>query len=135
MQTAAQPARISGKARWTGRVLSGIAVVFMLFDSAVKIVQAQAAMQGTVQLGYSANLVRPLGFVVLACVIVYVIPRTAVLGAVLFTAYLGGAVATQVRVGSPWATNILAPVYVAVLLWGGLYLRDGRVRALLSREG
>ena len=134
MNAATQLAPVSNTARRTGYVLSGIAVLFMLFDAVVKIVKAVPAVQGTVQLGYSAGVVQPLGFVVLVLVILYVVPRTAVFGAVLLTGYLGGAVASQVRVGNPWPTQILFPVYVAVLLWGSLYLRDARVRAVVSRN-
>ena len=134
MHAGVQPVPISNRARWTGRVLSGIAVLFLLFDATIKIIKSPAAVEGTVALGYPAGVIRPLGFVVLACVILYVMPRTAVLGAVLLTGFLGGAIATQVRVGNPWPTYVLAPVYVAVFIWGGLFLRDGRVRALLSRE-
>ncbi|HEX3698737.1 MAG TPA: DoxX family protein [Polyangia bacterium] len=122
----------SGKRIWTGRALSGLVALALLFDSAVKLLQLDPAMQGTIKLGYSASVVFPLGIVLLACVALYLIPRTAVLGAVLLTGYLGGAVATHVRVGDPLFSHILAPLYVAALIWGGLYLRDGRVRALIG---
>jgi hypothetical protein len=122
----------SKKRLWTGRILSGLVGVLLLFDSAVKLLQAAPAMQGTMQLGYPSSVVFPLGLVLLACVALYLVPRTAVVGAVLLTGYLGGAVATHVRVGDPLFTHVLAPIYVAVLIWGGLYLRDRRVRALIG---
>jgi hypothetical protein len=114
----------------TGRFLSGLAAVLLALDSFGKLVRAQAVIDGTTQLGYSANTVVPLGVLLLACVIIYAVPRTALLGALLLTGYLGGAVATHVRVGNPLFTHILAPTYVAALIWGGLMLRDARLRAL-----
>ena len=116
-----------------GRIITGLALAFMAFDVGVKLVQAQVAVEGTVQLGFAPSLVLPLGLIQLACLILYVSPRTSPLGAALLTGYLGGAVATHVRLGNPMFTHILSPVYMAILLWGGLYLRDPRVRALLGR--
>ena len=89
-------------------------------------------VQSFTQLGYPVSLSRGIGVLELVCLIIYVIPRSSLVGAVLLTGYLGGAVATHVRVGSPLFTHVLFPVYVAALLWGGLYLRDERVRALIS---
>jgi DoxX-like family len=114
----------------TGRVLSGLAAAFLAFDSVGKLLQLKPVMQGTAQLGYSTEAVFPLGIVLLACVVIYLVPRTAVLGALLLTGYLGGAVATHVRVGNPLFTHVLSPTYFAALIWGGLMLRDARVRAL-----
>lgn len=114
----------------TGRFLSGLAALFLALDSLGKLARAQAVLDGTAQLGYSVNTVVPLGVLLLACVIIYVIPRTAILGALLLTGYLGGAVATNVRVGNPLFTHTLFPTYVAALIWGGLMLRDARLRAL-----
>ena len=111
-----------------GRVLSGLAVAFLLFDSAGKLFEVQPVIDGTIQLGYPRSIVFTLGVILLTCVVVYVVPRTAVLGAVLLTGYLGGAVATHVRVGSPLFTHILFPIYLGALLWGGLLLRDARLR-------
>jgi hypothetical protein len=88
------------------------------------------AVEATTQLGYADSVVVPLGILQLACLIVYLIPRTSILGAILLTGYLGGAIATHVRVDSPLFTHVLFPVYVAVLLWGGLFLIDGRLRVL-----
>ena len=116
---------------WPGRILSGLSILFLLMDSAMKLVKTQAAIEGTVQLGYREGVLVPLGIVLLGCVILYAIPRTAVLGAILLTGYLGGAVATHVRVGDPLFTHVLFPVYVGLMIWGGLYLRDVRVRSLI----
>jgi len=116
----------------TGTVLSGIAVLFLLFDSAGKLLRVAPVIDGTAQLGYSDSVIQPIGLILLLCVIAYVIPRTAPLGAVLLTGYMGGAIATHVRVGSPLLTHEPFPVYVAALFWGGLFLRDERLRMLLS---
>ena len=116
---------------WIGRVLSGLAVLFLTFDAALKLLRLPMAIEGTSQLGYPAGVVLPLGLVQVVCLVLYVVPRTSVLGAVLWTGYLGGAIATHVRLGNPLFTHVLFPVYVALLLWGGLWFRDGRLRALL----
>src|SRR5678815_3070668 len=124
-------ARSSNRALWTGRVLSGIAVAFLVFDMAIKLSGAKEAVEGTTQLGWQPHHLPILGAIQLACLIVYLIPRTAPLGAVLWTGYLGGAIATHLRLDNPLFTHILFPIYVAAFVWGGLYLRDVRVRALL----
>jgi hypothetical protein len=116
---------------WTGRVLSSLAVLFLLFDSAGKLFEVQPVIDGTLQLGYSREVVFTLGVILLSCVVAYVVPPTSVLGALLLTAYLGGAVATHVRVENPLFSHVLFPTYVAALLWGGLILRDARLRAFL----
>jgi len=116
---------------WLGRVLSGLAVLFLAFDAGIKLTRLPMAIQGTTDLGYPASVVLPLGLIQLVCLVIYLIPRTSVLGAILWTGYLGGAIATHVRLGNPLFTHQLFPIYVAALLWGGLYLRDPRVRALL----
>jgi hypothetical protein len=119
------------KTIWIGRVLSALAVLFLLFDSVVKLLQLPVAIQGTTELGYPASVVFGIGLVELVCLALYVIPQTSVLGAIVFTGYLGGAIATHVRIGSPLFSHVLFPIYVAVLIWGGLYAREGRVRALI----
>jgi hypothetical protein len=116
---------------WIGRVLSGFAVLFLTFDAAIKLLRLPMAIDGTTQLGYPAGVVLPLGVAQVICLALYLIPGTSVLGAVLWTGYLGGAIATHVRLGNPLFTHVLFPVYVALLLWGGLWLRDPRLRALL----
>jgi hypothetical protein len=122
----------SRRATWAGRILSGIAVAFLAFDSVGKLLVLPPVVEATTQLGFPAGVIFGLGVVLAACVIVHLVPRTAVLGAVLLTGYLGGAVAANVRVGNPLASHTLFPVYVAALVWGGLFLRDPRARATLS---
>src|SRR5262249_55446364 len=124
--------RISKKALWTGRIMTGWVTAFLVFDVALKLMRVDAAIEGTKELGYSVSVIVPLGVVLLACLVLYLMPRTAVIGAVLLTGYLGGAIATHVRVGNPLATHTLFPIYVAIFVWGGLYLRDLRVRALIG---
>jgi hypothetical protein len=119
----------SNRLLWTGRILSGIAVAFLIFDSAGKLLQVQPVIEGTIQLGYPEDVVFGLGVTLLSCVLAYVIPQTSLLGAVLLTGYLGGAVATHVRVGNPLLSHVLFPTYVAALLWGGLVLRDATLRS------
>ena len=129
-------ARSSSRARlWTGRIITGFTVLFLLFDSAIKLFRLPVAVEGTVKVGYPASVVFGLGVVLLACLAVYLIPRTAIFGAVLLTGYLGGAIATHVRVSDPLFSHVLFPIYVAALVWGGLYLRDPRVRALIAPVG
>ena len=115
----------------TGRLLSTLAVLFLLFDSVVKVMRLAPAVEGTARLGYPESLVLGIGILELVCLVVYAIPRSAVLGAILLTGYLGGAIATHVRVGSPLFTHTVFPIYVAVLVWGGLFLREDRLRALI----
>lgn len=115
-----------------GTGLSALAVLFLLFDSAGKLLKVAPVVAGTVQLGYPDSVVRTLGVLLLVCVVIYLIPRVSIIGAVLLTGYLGGAVATHVRVASPLLTHVLFPVYVAILIWGGLLLRDARLRGVLS---
>lgn len=121
----------SAAQRWVGRVLSGLAVVFLLFDGLMKVLRAQPAVEGTVQLGYPESTVVGIGLILLACLALHLIPRTAVLGAILLTGYLGGAVATHVRLLNRLFSHTLFPVYVGVLIWLGLALRDAEVRRVL----
>jgi hypothetical protein len=116
--------------RRAGTVMSTLAVLFLLFDSVMKLVKIQPVIEATQRLGYPEATARPIGILLLACVILYVVPRTAVLGAVLLTGYLGGAIATHVRVEDPLFSHTLFPVYFGVLVWAGLYLRDARLSAL-----
>src|SRR6476659_1586945 len=115
---------------WTGRALSSIAVLFLIFDSVGKLLQVEPVIEGTVALGYPVSVIFGLGMTLALCTAAYVVPTTSVLGAVLLTGYLGGAVAAHVRVGNPLFTHVLFPTYVAALIWGGLMLRDARLRAL-----
>jgi hypothetical protein len=125
-------ARDGGKRARIGRALSALAVAFLLFDSMGKLLEVAPVVAGTTQLGYPAGIVRTLGVILLLCVVIHLIPRASVLGAVLLTGYLGGAVATHVRVGDPLLTHVLFPAYVAALIWGGLLLRDARLRQALG---
>jgi hypothetical protein len=122
---------VSNKRIWTSRVLAGLPVAFLTLDAVIKLARLAPAVTGTVQLGYQPGVVFGIGLVELICVLAYAIPRTAVVGAVLLTGYLGGAVATHVRVGDPLATHILTPFYVAAMIWGALLLR-GRLRGLFA---
>ncbi len=114
-------------ALWTGRIISGFIVLFMLVDGGAKVMKFAPYVQATNRMGYAATLVVPLGILALTCTIVYAIPRTSILGAILLTAYFGGATATHVRLGEPF----YFPVAFGVLVWVALYLRDARVRALI----
>jgi hypothetical protein len=131
--TPAQPV-ISSRARWAGRAVSGLVAAFLLFDAVLKLVKPPFVVEGTVKLGYPAEVIVPLGVVLLVSTLLYLVPRTSPFGAVLLTGYLGGAIATHVRVGDPLASHVLFPVYVAVMVWGGLWLRDARLRALAARD-
>ena len=116
---------------WAGIILSALPVLFVLFDGAIHLMVIPPVVQAFTQLGYPVSTSRALGVIELVCIVLYLMPRTSVLGAVLLTGYLGGAVATNLRVGSPLFSNTLFPVYVGILAWGGLFLRDERVRALI----
>ncbi|MCC6390748.1 MAG: DoxX family protein [Bryobacterales bacterium] len=116
---------------WVGRVLSGIAVAFLLFDALGKLMELPPVVAGTVKLGYPASSVFPLGVILLIGVVLYVFPQTSAAGAIFLAAYLGGAVATHFRVGNPLATHVLFPVYVAGFLWAGLALRKPWILAFL----
>lgn len=126
------PAATASNAQlWTGRVLGGLCVLFLVVDAAAKIARLDPVVQGTVELGYPDAVLVPLGLVLLASTVLYAIPGTATLGAILLTGYLGGAVATHVRVNHPLLTHTLFPVWLGIALWGALWLRDPRLRALL----
>jgi len=127
------PADRSALARWSGRFATGLAVLFILVDAGVKLIGAKAAVDATVQLGYQPHHLLPIGLIELALLAVYLIPRTSFIGAVLWTGYLGGAVASNVRLDNPLFSHTLFPVYFAALLWAGLYARDARVKALFAK--
>ena len=114
-----------------GYVVSGLPVLFLLLDAVGKLIKPEAVVAATVGLGFNESVIIPLGILLLACTILYAVPKTSVLGAILLTGYLGGAVATHLRLGSPVFTHILFPVYIGTLLWLGLYLRDPGLRKLL----
>lgn len=135
MQSSTQNATVSGKVRWTGIVISALPSLFLFVDAGMKLMKPESVVEATVKLGYPETVILPLGIVLLICTILYVVPRTSVLGAILLTGYLGGAVATHVRVGDPLFTHALFPVYLGVMIWLGLYLRDERLRALVPLRG
>jgi hypothetical protein len=130
--TSASHARRTSRTVWAGRAISTLIVLLLLFDATGKLLRVPQVVEGTAQLGYPASTIVPIGIILLTCVVLYAIPRTAVFGAVLLTGYLGGAIASNVRVGNPLFTHELFPIYVAVFIWGGLYLRDPRVRGLVA---
>lgn len=113
--------------RWIPRILGGLVIVFLLVDGAGKVLRLAPYVEGTAKVGYPTGVLVPLGIVLLVSTVLYAIPRTAVLGAILLTAYLGGATATHVRLGQPF----FMPVLFGVIVWGCLYLRDERLRALV----
>ncbi|ABS24793.1 DoxX family protein [Anaeromyxobacter sp. Fw109-5] len=121
---------------WAGRILTALPVLFLLFDGTIKLLKLDPVVESFARLGYPATIARGIGGLELALIAVTLVPRTSLLGAVLLTGYLGGAVSTHVRVGDPLFTHVLFPSYVGVLLWSGLYLRDDRLRTLMaSRRG
>ena len=113
-----------------GYMLSTLPILFLLMDGIMKLFKPSFVVNGTVEIGYNESVIVPLGIVLTVCTIVYAIPRTAVLGAILLTGYLGGAVATHVRVGAG-AFPVLFPVVFGTFIWGGLYLRDSRIAELI----
>ena len=121
---------VSRGAVWAGRLLSALPALFLLLDAAMKLVKPAFVVEATVQMGFSESVIVPLGAVLLLCTVLYLLPATSVLGAILLTGYLGGAVATHVHAGhGPF--EVLFPVFFGALLWGGLVLRDRRLRSLL----
>jgi hypothetical protein len=123
--------RPSKAALWTGRVMSWLVALMLLMDAVMKLMKPKFVVEGTMKVGYPEHVVVPLGIVLLVCTILYLIPMTSMLGAILLTGYLGGAVATHVRVGDPLFSHGFFPVYFGILLWCGLLLRDLRLRPLL----
>ena len=123
---------ISKGSLWAGRIISILPALLLLVDGIMKLVKPPVVVEATVNLGYSESVIVGLGVLLVVCTILYLIPRTAVVGAILLTGYLGGAVATHVRVGGP-LFSIIFPVIFGAMLWGGLYLRDERVRSLVKR--
>ena len=126
-KTAIAP-QTSKSALWTGRILSTLAVLFLLMDGVMKLFKPVFVTDAMTKLGYPPSETVPIGIAILVCTILYVIPRTSIFGAVLLTGFLGGAVATNFRVQSPLFSNELFPVYVAAMVWGGLLLRDAKLR-------
>jgi hypothetical protein len=132
--TATSTDRPSRRAVIAGRILTGIVALLLTLDAGVKLVRAKAAIEGSVQLGFSPDQVFIIGVIAAVCLVLYLIPRTAPIGAVLWTGYFGGAIVTHFRVGNPLLTHVLSPIYISALIWGSLYLRDPRVRAVLGKR-
>ncbi len=131
MQPTTQTAPISKTRLWAGRIMTALPVLFLLFDSVIHMMKIAPVVESFEQLGYPVSLALGIGILEFVCIVVYVIPRTSILGAILLTGYLGGAVATTLRIGSPLFSHVFFPIYVGVLIWGGLLLREERLRALI----
>ena len=129
LTTEAPPAAPSGAALWTGRVLGGLAGAFLLLDGVMKLLKPDFVVEATVKAGFSEGVIVPLGITLTACAVLYLVPLTSVLGAILLTGYLGGACAAHVLRGDG-AFPVLFPVALGALAWLGLYLREPRLRAL-----
>jgi DoxX-like family len=129
----AEPLPASRPARWVGRILSGLVIVFLLFDGAIKLVPWPIVTETMERMGYGSSdaLMRGLGAITIACTVLYAIPPTSILGAILLTGYLGGAIASHVRIDSPLFTHTLFGFYLGLMLWGGLWLRDRNLRHLI----
>jgi hypothetical protein len=133
MPTSTDTTAPSKARRLTGRILSTLTVLFLVMDIVFKFIRPipPQVLQSVAQLGFQPGLLTAIGILLLICTVLYVVPATSVLGAVLLTGYLGGAVSLHVRVGNPLFGYVLFPVYVGVLMWAGLYLRESRLLALL----
>jgi hypothetical protein len=129
---AAGKAPVSTSARWLGRVLSGLVILFLLVDGAIKLVPWPVVTEAMARIGYgsSETLARTLGLITVVCTVLYAIPPTSILGAILLTGYLGGAMASHLRIGSPLFSHTLFGFYLGLMVWGGLWLRDRKLRAL-----
>ena len=127
--TTSRPSLPSRRSVIAGRILTGIVAALLTLDAGIKLVGAKAAVEGSAQLGFTPQQVFVIGVIAAVCLVVYLIPRTAPIGAVLWTGYFGGAIVTHLRVNDPLFTHILFPIYVSALIWGSLYLRDPRVRS------
>ena len=115
---------------WIGWGLSGLVILFLVMDGGMKLVGPAVVVEAQEKLGYPGTVTFGLGILLLACTALYAIPQTSVLGAVLLTGYLGGAIASQLRIGEPWLSHILFGVYLGLFVWGGLYLRSEQLRAI-----
>ena len=133
MTDIAEAMPVSRPARVTGRILSGLVILFLLFDGAIKLVPWPVVTETMDKMGYgsSETLARSLGIITIVCTLLYSVPPTSILGAILLTGYLGGAMASHVRIGSPLFSHTLFGLYLGLLVWGGLWLRDRDLRALI----
>jgi Ca2+/Na+ antiporter len=131
LQTETSRTSLSKKSIWAGRIISGFITAFMIFDGVIHILRPAPVVEGFAKLHFPLRLAVPLAIVELVCLLLYVIPRTSILGAILLTGYYGGAVAIQLPTGNSLFGEILFPVYFGILLWAGIYLRDERLRSLI----
>ena len=127
-------APLAAPLRWAGRILSGLPALFLIFDGVIKLLNLQPVVEASQLLGLPVDLAPGIGVLLLACLAVYLLPRTAVLGAILLTGYLGGVISLQLRVGAP-LFSLVFPIILGVMLWGGLYLRNAQLRTVLSLRG
>jgi hypothetical protein len=127
MESATRTAPISNKLVWAGRIISALIILLLVFSGVGKLFKPAQIVDDFTRLGYPGSVILGIGITEIACAIIYAIPRTAVLGAILVTGYLGGATATHVRIGDPF----IIPILIGVLIWAGLLLREDRLRALL----
>jgi len=127
MESDSQAVPTSKRILWAGRIISALPVLLLLFSAVIKLVKPPEVVEGFTRLGYAESLALGIGILELVCTIVYMIPRTSILGAILLTGYLGGATATHVRIGEPF----FAPIILGGLVWGGLFLRDEQLRELI----
>lgn len=126
-----QTVPVSNARLWSARIMMALAVLFLLFNGVLHIMSIPTVQESFIQLGYPSDIGVVLGIIQLACLVLYLIPRTSILGVILLTGYLGGAIATHVRIGNPLFSHSLFPVYIGILLWGGLFLMDNRLRNLI----
>jgi len=133
MPTIAEKVPVTKSALWLGRVLSGLVILFLLFYGAIKLVPWPVVTETMDRIGYgsSETLARSLGIITIVCTVLYAIPPTSILGAILLTGYLGGAMASHLRIGSPLFSHILFGFYLGLMVWGGLWLRDRSLRAAI----
>jgi hypothetical protein len=133
MADTAETAPVSIPARWVGRILSALVIVFLMFDGAIKLVPWPVVTETMDRMGYGSSdaLMRGLGAITIVCTVLYAIPPTSILGAILLTGYLGGAIASHVRIGSPLFTHTLFGLYLGLMVWGGLWLRDRNLQTLI----
>lgn len=130
MQPGTQAGPVSKGRLWTGRIISTLVVLFLLFDSITKVMKMRAVLEASAQLGYPENTIATIGIILLVCTVFYIIPQTAVLGTILLTGYLGGALAANLRIASPMF-NTLFPIIFAALAWVGIFLREPRLGTLI----
>jgi hypothetical protein len=127
MQAVSDVVRVSKARLWTGRILSAIVALFLLFDGVMKVMLVPVVVEGSKKAGYPVGSMVGIGWTLIVCTLVYLFPRTSVLGAILLTGYLGGAVATHVRISDPLFSHALFPVYFGMAIWAALVLRDARL--------